>query len=134
MSRKLILKIIDWCENRYGLSKFQSTFFKLRVYKHKKIQADEGTQFGSYCENKNLLTIYLVSITSVELLIQIVIHEYTHYLQPIKTYYKDLWDHYGGYKKHPLEIEAWEVAYRDYRICLEALEKSLGIKLRQKQI
>ena len=56
--------------------------------------------------------------------IKVFIHEYTHYLQPIKTKYHKMLDE-CGYENHPHEIEAEDNAQLLYNKFMKEYRNSL---------
>lgn len=66
---------------------------------------EDGNYYGQYCPYDNEIQIFTDNVWKLGMLTSVIIHEYTHYLQPIKSkYYKLLKEH--GYDNHPFEIEA----------------------------
>jgi hypothetical protein len=61
-------------------------------------------RYGHYNINFNKIEIHYNICGSVQMMIQTIIHEYTHYIQNMKHYHI-LYKKYG-YDKHPQEVEA----------------------------
>jgi Zn-dependent peptidase ImmA (M78 family) len=59
---------------------------------------------------------------SLNVLVNTMIHEYTHYLQNPHHYH--VLSLYLPYTKHPLEIEADKVARRDTKKCLKEITEA----------
>lgn len=126
MSKNLSKEIHKWCINRYGRSKFIKEYPKLRVYQKARLNKKQEKIAGEYNATNNTISVFLGCIKDTEDLIKTIIHEYIHYLQPIESCYEDLMTYYGDYRKHPLEVEAWEIAYKDYKECVNTLT-TLGL-------
>ena len=63
--------------------------------------------YGQYDPSDNEIHVFTDEVRTLGQLTSTIIHEYTHYLQPIVSkYYKLLKEH--GYDNHPFEIEARE--------------------------
>ena len=57
-------------------------------------------------------------------MVQTVIHEYAHYMQPIKSSYNKLLKEYG-YDDHPMEIEAREIEKEYYKDCWNKIKNKI---------
>jgi len=118
VNKKTLLKILDWCKEKYGPSKFNSmNTLKLRVNNRIKGEC------GNYTPVNN--TIY-VNITAHDSLIEVidtVIHEYVHFRQDIKNKYHKLYMETYSYNvdNHPYEKTAYGVALNDRRECYNDL-------------
>lgn len=99
--REICLLAADWCEKNMGVNK------KLGVPKVRvvcKTSTPFSGQYNPYAKQHEIL-VYYNYIYSVMEMIKVVIHEYTHSLQPVVEQYDDLYEKYG-YEKHPMEKEA----------------------------
>lgn len=106
LSDKKVLKLSDLC------SKYTSKILGTNKRKRKplSITIDDNTNatsFGVYDAFINEITIYTKHSNTIEEFISTFIHEYTHYLQPIRTKYYKLYKQFG-YDNHPHEIHARE--------------------------
>lgn len=112
INKRSLEKILVWCKNQYGESKFKN-IDTLDVY------IDETmNSMGSYCPFHNTIFINPKRHRSFISAIDTMIHEYTHFKQDIREmYYKYLTDYTFNYENHPYEITAKETAKRDKRIC-----------------
>lgn len=70
--------------------------------------------YGSYFPSDVKILIYLGANKYIRDFIQTIIHEYTHFLQPILKSYVSIAKKVG-YDNHPFEIEARENEYKYYR-------------------
>lgn len=95
-----ILKMIDYCYETFGSSKYQKYLpflkidYKGKIYPH----------MGEYRNEENEIIINLPAHNSVIELCSTIIHEYVHYLQNMEKYdrlYKKT-----SYHDHPFEHEA----------------------------
>lgn len=97
---------LGFCEKELGVNNRHKTPLRYSIrYKGK------NKYMGEYCPEDNKIILYRYNLINLDKFIKIFIHEYTHYLQPIKTKYHKMLDEYG-YDKHPHEIEADENANR----------------------
>jgi hypothetical protein len=114
--------VIDWCENNIGTNwrypKPRLTLLGGIV------DYMPNTVYGEYDVEDNLIIINLERNVYVRCLIKTIIHEYTHYLQPIKTKYQKLAKKHGYYD-NPLEVEARYNENTKYRDCFKHLKKIL---------
>jgi hypothetical protein len=83
------------------------------------------TTYGEYCVVDNIISINLERNVYIRCLIKTIIHEYTHYLQPIKTKYQKLAKKHGYYD-NPLEVEARYNEINLYRNCFTDIKKILN--------
>lgn len=113
--RNLILEILDWCITKYGKSKFEERPLRLRVVK-------TGDCAGAYYYRSATIYIYLNHNKTDKQLVDTVIHEYTHYLQPGLDYL--ILDKYFEYKGHPLEIFAIKTAKSHTSECIKYLRNN----------
>jgi hypothetical protein len=84
---------------------------------------DEG-YYGEYDPETNEIHVYGDVCKNLGRLTSTIIHEYTHYLQPIASkYYKLLKEH--GYDNHPHEVEARNNEYVHNRRALIYLRQNM---------
>lgn len=71
-----------------------------------KVQIRKGIKnMGYYDSLNNYIRVHHNLHTNVGEFVRTLVHEYTHYTQPIKTQYNKLYKKYG-YLDHPFEVEA----------------------------
>jgi hypothetical protein len=118
----LALRVIDWCEKNIGVNKKRD---RPRLTLLGGIIDDmPNTTYGEYDVENNLISINFERNVYVRCLIKTIIHEYTHYLQPIKSkYWKLVKKH--GYHDNPLEVEARFNENTKYKDCFKSLKKIL---------
>lgn len=99
--KKIVYMSLTWCEDNMSRKGHKKPPYKISIRK----QTYGEPCYGQYDEDTNTIYIFYNNCGNVELLIRTVLHEYTHYLQPIEgKYHKLLKKH--GYDKHPQEVEA----------------------------
>jgi len=136
VNREKVLFILNWCINKFGLSKFKKSYPKLRVYKSCGKSEYNERELGLYgtCSN-GLITIFLGTNHSMNRLCKTVLHEYKHYLMCDDEYIvleKKLKKCGIAtdkiYDKHPHEIRArkFEKTWGD--ICFKELKNKLYAK------
>jgi hypothetical protein len=92
---------ITFCSDKLGVNNRYKTPLKFSILRKK----SEKKSMGEFSFENNKIVIFRNNIDTIEEFIKVFIHEYTHYLQPIKTKYHKLLDKFG-YDGHPYEIEA----------------------------
>lgn len=119
--RKIVSLTIKWCGEILGKNNKRKNklMFVLRPQPLMKKLAC-GECFGEFDYRENVLDIYSDNNKTIKHLIVTTIHEYTHYLQPIRKYYFELNEKYG-YWKNPFEIQAhanevlYDVCWREIK-------------------
>lgn len=96
--RELALYVIGECVNVLG-RKRNKKVPTLEIRKH------DRNAYGYYNELTNIIRVHWDLHKGVGEFVRTIVHEYTHYLQPIKTQYLKLYKKFG-YDEHPFEIEA----------------------------
>ena len=116
-------KIIDWCIDEFGLSKHYEH------YPYMEIDMDEDGVCGDFIGYNNEIIICPTAMDTIDEFIETVIHEYTHYMQSPTWYTRyanrkteltveEFADYLlRGDPTHPYEIEADEVAKRNWKQC-----------------
>jgi Zn-dependent peptidase ImmA (M78 family) len=117
--REVVKYATQYCTDTFGTRK-KKVPFSVSIVK----QRSGEPAYGQYCPYDNKLFIYHNNCPTVKLVIQTVIHEYTHYLQPVKTKYHKLMDIYG-YDDHPMEIEARDMEQEHYKDCWNYIKEIL---------
>lgn len=108
---KLSKEILENILNDYGTSKFYDTPPYLEIedspYDDDVELDDEDLElYGEFKNWENSLVVYWKNISSVELLIKTILHEYQHYLQSpvwMKRHYTNGYN----YNDHPYEVAAY---------------------------
>jgi hypothetical protein len=81
--------------------------------------------YAEYDPSTRTITVFEGGTTNKRLLVEVIIHEYTHHVQYSTRetrQYKELLDQ-NGYRKHPWEVEARRNASQHARACLATLRK-----------
>lgn len=91
-----------FCSDVLGVNRRNKNPLSISICKDRR---KTSIYYGEYCPKNNKIMLYRNNIRTVRDLLKVFIHEYTHYLQPIKTKYYKLLNEYG-YVDHPFEIEA----------------------------
>lgn len=118
----LSLAVIDWCEKNIGVN-IKCPRPRLSLLGGIMDNMPKKT-YGEYCVDSNLISINLECNVYVRCLIKTIIHEYTHYLQPVKEKYWKLAKKHGYYD-NPLEVEARFNENSKYKDCFKDLKKIL---------
>jgi hypothetical protein len=112
------VKILEWCKNRYGRSKYNKGKIKLIFRKPDWTNED---LFGEYDAIENSIYINPIQNETLELLVNTVIEEYCHYLNSDSEYQK-LYEKYD-YDNHPHEVKCKRLSSYDTRLCLNYLRR-----------
>jgi len=91
---------VTWCMNNMGVNRRKK--YAPNVIFYKALPTD--TCMGEYRYWDNELIVYWNNVDNVKHLIQTIIHEWQHQLQPMNNYDKLAKEY--GYENHPLEIDA----------------------------
>jgi hypothetical protein len=121
--REIVKKTIEWCKTNLGVYNRRRNKFKysIRVQSKKDINKIGCEAMGQFECKTNTLTIYHNNNETVKDLVQTTIHEYTHYLQPISTYYRKYYKIYDYYS-NPFEIEAFKNEKKYYKKCWKSIK------------
>lgn len=109
-------KIYSWCIDYYGASKFRNDYPDYEI--------DSDSEFaGEYEFESNTIFLYLPECNKIDCLIKTFIHEWIHYLQSPSWYkiYQNKFQY--NYTLNPYEIQAEEIANKDWEKCFEKLKK-----------
>ena len=99
--RQIVKLTAAWCYENMGVNNDRGIPFKLSIIK----QVSGIPCYGMFEEKENKIYIFHNNCPNIGTLIKTILHEYTHYMQPIRGSYKKLLKEYG-YQSHPMEIEA----------------------------
>ena len=109
--RRLGKQILSWCVKNLG----KSSRARKRLYLE--LVFDDSVEFcalfivGKY----RVIRVFMKRAKTVKILIDAIIHEYTHHLQ-VACHYNKLLERYG-YKNHPDEIEARKNERKYCKVC-----------------
>ena len=119
-STGIAIAVIDWCEKNIGTNRKRP---RPMLSLLGGIADDMPSNvYGEYDVENNLININLERNVYVRCLIKTIIHEYTHYLQPIKSKYWKLAKKHGYYD-NPLEMEARYNENNKYKDCFKGIKK-----------
>jgi hypothetical protein len=122
-SKKLYaIYALQWCKDILGKSIRKKREIKI-TFSSKKLRNNRNIFFGKYCYCRNLITLYPNNCETFLCIVETVIHEYTHYLQPSTQYFKVKY----SYKSNPFEIEAQKNEKKFGKICLRDIKNQLKI-------
>lgn len=99
--RLIANECVDICSELFGRRRSLPTI-SIRNRQH-----ETSTTYGWYEYQHNKITLFYGVCKNLQSFVSTIVHEYTHYTQPVaQKYYKLLEKH--GYNNHPFEIEAFE--------------------------
>jgi hypothetical protein len=101
-------KILKWCIDNLGESKYHDDYPRLMVYIKRtedKYYSNNKYVLGYFDEDDNIIIIFAKKHKSFTSFIGTIIHEYTHYKQNIAGRYDKLLEK-SDYNDHPFEVEA----------------------------
>jgi hypothetical protein len=123
--RDIVLETIKWCRTNMGVYKKRKNKFSVAVRSQRNVTREMyGACYGEFNYLTNTLYIHPEQHETVKELIRTTIHEYTHYLQPVRTYYTALSKKYG-YQNNPFEKEARKNEDLYYKECWKNIKKNL---------
>jgi len=96
--RTIVKETIMWCQENLG-TKSYDVDFSVRTLRNK-----TNPSYGCYDGARRTIMVYRNYTPTVKMIIRVVLHEYTHYLQNLRWYNHNLSK--VGYIKHPQEREA----------------------------
>lgn len=97
---KIVKLTMEYCETNLGVnSRKELPTVVLAKNPH------DSVYYGEYCPTYNEIRVFVDEIATLGSVTATLIHEYTHYLQPIASKYYKMLAQYG-YQNHPFEIEA----------------------------
>lgn len=123
--KKIVSEIIEeafnWCINKWGASTSSSDELWLSISWQK------NDTLGLYDIDENEIIVYVKPHLNIRDLIDTVIHEFTHYRQPMYKYSDILKK--TGYNNHPLEVEAREKAKTYRKECWQEIKNNLKLTI-----
>jgi len=96
--RRVVGETIAWCQDNLG-TKSYGVDYSVRTQRNKTTPS-----YGCYDGARRTIMVYRNYTPTVKMIIRVVLHEYTHYLQNLRWYGNVLSK--VGYNKHPQELEA----------------------------
>jgi hypothetical protein len=114
--RRVVCETIRWCETNLG-TKSYGVNYCVRTLGDKSVPA-----YGWYDGKRRTISVFRDYSPTVKSVVQVVLHEYTHYLQNLRWYNNTLMK--VGYNNHPQEKEARMVENR-YSICWNDIKNKI---------
>ena len=118
--RQVVKLATKWCVENFGVNNRRHKPFTISIRKYN----NKKDRYGQFDEIDNVITIYYGTCKNIKLLIQTLIHEYTHYMQPIRSAYHRLYKEHG-YNNHPMEIEARDMEKKYYSETFTYIKKHI---------
>ena len=112
--RQVLSFCAEWCHANMGVNNRKRSDLTYSFGK------DEDGFYGFYCPFVNHIRLSLTECKTVGRLTSSFIHEYTHYLQPVRTKYVPLLATHG-YWDNPFEVEARMIEKKFNRYLLSDL-------------
>ena len=120
--RTVVKETVLWCQGFFGVNNRRKEAFTFKVTPQPKRHFKKhGKIHGQFDEIENVLVVYPENNPDVRELIKTTIHEYTHYLQPIRSKYHD-YNEWFSYDDNPLEVQA-RLNEKLYRNCWKSIKK-----------
>ena len=116
--RRIVNCVLDFCKATLGTKRKKSPL-KLSV------RNTDGGEYGHYNPNVNLIMINTFECETLDITVRTIIHEYTHFMQDLRSYGK-LYKKFG-YSEHPQELEACDNELKYERRALNYLKKNLSL-------
>ena len=119
---KFVNEVLKWCMKNMDYPTGHKYYPQVKICYYK----TKRNRFGDYASNTRLIRIFINNHSSVEELIDTIIHEYTHYLQMPTQQDQKEYNRYlkqKGYYKNPFEINARETADKYTSICLKEMKR-----------
>lgn len=119
---KFVNEVLKWCMKNMDYPTGHKYYPQVKICYYK----TKRNRFGDYASNTRLIRIFINNHSSVEELIDTIIHEYTHYLDmPFQKDQKE-YNRYlkqKGYYDNPFEINARETANKYTSICFKEMKR-----------
>jgi hypothetical protein len=119
---KFVNEVLRWCMKNMDYPSGHKYYPQVKICYYK----TKHSRFGDYTSNIRLIRIFINNHTSVEELVDTIIHEYTHYLQMPTQQDQKEYNRYlkqKGYYKNPFEINARETANKYTSICMKEMKR-----------
>ena len=114
--RRVVCETIRWCETNLGTKSYGVNYcVRTRGVKY-------SPACGVYDNKHRTISVFRDYSPTVKSVVQVVLHEYTHYLQNLRWYNNVLSK--VGYDRHPQEVEARMFENR-YSICWNDIKNKI---------
>jgi hypothetical protein len=114
--RRVVGETIQWCQDNLGTKSYGVD------YSVKKLRRKSCPAYGCYDGARRTISVFRNYTPDVKMVVRVVLHEYTHYLQNLRWYNNTLMK--VGYDKHPQELEAREME-KLYSECWKQIKHNL---------
>ena len=124
VQKEIIRETIKWCKEFFGVNNRRKNKFVIYVGPQpKRLLKKYGKYYGCFDCIENKLSIFPEHSKDVRDLIKTTLHEYTHYIQPVRSrYYK--YDTQYGYNNNPFEVVA-RTNEKLYKTCWKSISPKL---------
>lgn len=119
---RIVEQTILWCQENLGVNNRRRNPLSVEV------KDMSLTSMGEFNYKENSITVYYWMHIDVGSLVSTVIHEYTHYLQPVRKYYNKLWAIHKYHSRHPMERQAFRTEKKYFKICWNDIKSSVNSK------
>ena len=116
--RHIIRETILWCRDNVGTKRKRLPL----TFKVTSVPFSKDRAYGQYDPAKNRITISNSECLDVKTIIRVVLHEYCHFLQDLRSHSRVLSE--VGYDNHPQEVEA-RVMETMYSICWKSIKNKI---------
>lgn len=119
--KKITDLIITWCISKFGTRKYCPNVSVVNVKDRKE------PDYAWYEPDRHTpeITINITPTSNVQNLVDSLLHEYTHYLEPNFQQRYEEYEKKYDYDHHPLEKKARKVAKKHRRKCFNDIKKEL---------
>jgi len=124
LKKKFVYLSYSWCKKFFGENPRKRKELIIDI-NPKRRKEKRSIYCGSYCFYKNKLTIYINNCDSLLLIVQTIIHEYTHYLQIRRKY--EYYNKVYTYYTNPYEKEAVYNEMKYGKKCLREIKNQFNI-------
>ena len=124
--RRVVDATINWCNANLGVNNRRKNklTYSVIVQSPKILKVMNAEAMGMFDPKVNKVIVFHNNNDTVMEMVQTTIHEYTHYLQPIRKYY-NYFNKMAGYFKNPFEVEAFNNEKKYYKECWKSIKGSL---------
>lgn len=120
-SKQIAQEAFEWCVKKFGSPMRNKSVPELIISYERSSDC-----YGYYASATKEIVVYPFEIPSKSMMVRVIIHEYTHFLQMPKvrdhSKYNKL-NKIHGYDGNPLEHEAYDNELKYYRSCYAYLKK-----------
>lgn len=115
----IVENTVLWCQDNFGVNNRRKNPFMVKV------DTFSFDAMGQFNYKTNEITVFTWLHSNPGSLVSTIIHEYTHYLQPIRSKYNKLAKIYKHYDKHPMEKEAYKTEKKYFKKCWSEIRNKI---------